>query len=667
MRIIMKNYQFLLGLCIIVLLCASVTNAAKDTKIPMATVNVTGAAFIIDENIDIAYQRATKVALQNAVERVTNQMLEPGQRKLLKELLEKHIYKHPNDFIESSKRIDKQESDTYVNVTLKVEIPPKKVMGQLEKVKKLAAEMRKAPVGLLIHETRLEKEVTSSAAKAAIAEVLTASNFRIKEASISKSENKSLALSPTPDGIKSLGKKLGVEVLIVGRATATKLSFETFAEFFPECRAELELKAYDARNGELFIDLNEEAQDVSKGGSLKDAAKAACRKVGKIATPKFVRELYLKWLNATVARTSIQVVFDDVRYAEWQTFKELLNKSSVDLGVFHWKPYNAENKTALAEVDFRDDINVLAERLSSENFEDKLNIELIGIEDNQINLTIQKRIKEAKAPFDMSRIEDRWALLIGVGKYNSQIPSLKYTVRDVEALEAALQASSLGHFNNIKLLTDNTPEKPTRENILKALKWLYKAKAGDTVLIYYSGHGVEKDGKNYILPASTQIEKFEATAINNETFIELIEKIKAKRVITMLDSCHSGGIRKKDLVLTKKPSHERTVEPEEYFEITDRYYEMFKKAKGRVTFASSAAGQVSYEWRQKGHGIFTYYILEGIEGPADINDDKVVTFGELAGYVANNVQTWSSNFAPSIQTPVRHGTSVTGEMAVTWK
>ena len=457
----MRKYQFFLGLSI-VLLCVSFVNAQKPVN-PKATVKVTGAAYIIDEDVDNAYQEATKVALRRAVERVTNQMLEPGQRESLKKLLEEQLYKHLNDFIESSNMINKEASDTYVNVTLKVEISPEKIMAQLEKIKALAAEMRKAPVGLLIHETRLEKEVASSACQAAISEILTANNFRIREASISEPENKSLVLSPTPDGIKSLGEQLGVEVLIVGRVTAEELSFEPFANLFPECRADLELKAYDARTGDLFIDLNEEVQDVSKGGSLKDAAKSACKKVGKTATPKFVRELYTKWLNSTVARHAIQVVFQDTTYAEWQALKELLSKNAVDVGIFHWTPYDGEAKAVLAEVDFRDDINVLAHRLSTGIFKDKINIKPLSIGDNQITLNIAQEVKASKPAFDISKvIEDRWALLIGVGKYNLPIPSLRYTVGDAEALSVVLQAPGPGHFNNIKILTDKTPEKPVR-------------------------------------------------------------------------------------------------------------------------------------------------------------------------------------------------------------
>ena len=667
----MGGYSFFFRLCFAVLLCVLSGDAVGPDKPPSAVVRVTGAAYIVDGDVDTAFQEARKAAFRKAVKRVTSQMLQSGQLEPLRELLGKHIYGQPGEFVLSSKMIRKEKNDTYVNVTLKVEISPQKVMKRLEKVKELAAEMRKAPVGLIIHETRLGEEVASSECRAAIAEVLTANNFRIKEASIGESETRSLVLSPSPSGIVSLGEQLGVEILIVGRVKAEEVSFEPFAKLFPECKAELELKAYDARNGELFIDLNEQAQDVSKGGSLQDAARAACRKAGRIATPKFVRQLYLKWINATVARPSIRLVLQETTYAEWQDFKKLLDESDVDVGVFHWAPYDGENQVASAEVDFRSDISVLARRLSIGDFKDKLNIEPLKIGRDRIILRINRKPRPLKPAVEILKGENRWAVLIGIGKYNPPIPPLKYTVNDVEALNKMLSTPGPGHFNRIKMLTDNTHEKPSRDNILSALEWLQQAGVDDTVLIYYSGHGVEV-GKSYILPSTTQLDALEETAIDNELFLDLTDQIRARRMIVMLDCCHSGGLYyTKDLVLrptgrgSDLEAQGRNETPN--FKLSDRYYEIFRRAKGRVTLVSCAADQVSYEWVQSKHSVFTYYLLEGLKGPADVNGDRIITFNELAGYVEINVQEWSDQFAPSPQVPERYVAGLTGEIAVAWK
>ena len=75
----MRKYRCFFGLFLI-LLCTSVVEAAKPT-LPRATVKVTGASYIIAEDVDNAYQKATKVvALCRALERVTNQMLEQVSR-----------------------------------------------------------------------------------------------------------------------------------------------------------------------------------------------------------------------------------------------------------------------------------------------------------------------------------------------------------------------------------------------------------------------------------------------------------------------------------------------------------------------------------------------------------------------------------------------------------
>ena len=52
------------------------------------------------------------------------------------------------------------------------------------------------------------------------------------------------------------------------------------------------------------------------------------------------------------------------------------------------------------------------------------------------------------------------------------------------------------------------------------------------------------------------------------------------------------------------------------------FYESFKESKGKITFASCGPGEQSYEWEEKGHGIFTYYLVEGMRGAADEKGDN---------------------------------------------
>jgi hypothetical protein len=43
--------------------------------------------------------------------------------------------------------------------------------------------------------------------------------------------------------------------------------------------------------------------------------------------------------------------------------------------------------------------------------------------------------------------------------------------------------------------------------------------------------------------------------------------------------------------------------------------------------------------RWGGHGVFTHFLLEALQGKGDLDGDGIVTFTEVFDYVANNVRT----------------------------
>jgi uncharacterized caspase-like protein len=52
-----------------------------------------------------------------------------------------------------------------------------------------------------------------------------------------------------------------------------------------------------------------------------------------------------------------------------------------------------------------------------------------------------------------------------------------------------------------------------------------------------------------------------------------------------------------------------------------------------------------------GHGVFTHFLLEGLKGQADYNQDQRVTLGELIPYLSENVRRATRN----AQTPTVAG------------
>ena len=151
---------------------------------------------------------------------------------------------------------------------------------------------------------------------------------------------------------------------------------------------------------------------------------------------------------------------------------------------------------------------------------------------------------------DETQRGNRWGLIIGVNAYEDpEINPLKYAVADAKALHEVLVDADKGRFSadKVRLLTSDTKDRKhrsTKANILHALnEWLGRnVKKQDTVVIFFSGHGYVDGERKYLLPVDTDTSYVPAYAIDNREFIEGIDRLAADKIVTLLDSCHSGGV-----------------------------------------------------------------------------------------------------------------------------
>ena len=166
-----------------------------------------------------------------------------------------------------------------------------------------------------------------------------------------------------------------------------------------------------------------------------------------------------------------------------------------------------------------------------------------------------------------------------------------------------------------------------------------KAGEEDTVLIYYSGHGAPEGDETYWVTYDADIDDLYTTALNNNKISDMLNGVQAKRVITLLDSCYSAAtVNRKDK--TRSPPIEI---PLEKF-----------AGEGRVTISASNGKQLSLELKEYENGVFTYYLLEGLKGEADVDKDGFVDVGEIWDYVKYQV-TDAARLAGNPQTPVIQG------------
>ena len=155
-----------------------------------------------------------------------------------------------------------------------------------------------------------------------------------------------------------------------------------------------------------------------------------------------------------------------------------------------------------------------------------------------------------------------------------------------------------------------------------------KIKKNETELIvFFAGHGLAStDGKElYFLSQDSDPDLLARTALSRTEFFEEIITLNPKSVTMFMDTCYSGVSRDEEILLaTARPV--RIVAGEQQ-SIPDNF----------TIFTASQLDQISSGLKEANHGIFSYYLMKGLEGEADMNKDKQITNGEMLAYMDENV------------------------------
>lgn len=241
-----------------------------------------------------------------------------------------------------------------------------------------------------------------------------------------------------------------------------------------------------------------------------------------------------------------------------------------------------------------------------------------------------------------------WAVVVGINDY-LQLPKLKYAVNDARAFRRLLVEKNLVPPENITVLLN---EQATLRNLRSALGTGLKSAAGsdDMVIIFYAGHGaterdamsMDGDGlEKYILTYDSDPSDLFSTALPMRDLALIFYRIRSERLIFIADACYSGASGGRTVSQTGLRAN-----------ITDTFLDRITAGRGKVVITASAANEVSAEKDELQHGVFTYYLLEGLKGAADTDGDGLVTVDEAYRYVSDRVP----EATHQEQHPVKKGT-----------
>jgi tetratricopeptide (TPR) repeat protein len=223
------------------------------------------------------------------------------------------------------------------------------------------------------------------------------------------------------------------------------------------------------------------------------------------------------------------------------------------------------------------------------------------------------------------QIPRSYALVVGISKYAHlpQNAQLQFPDSDAESIYTVLISPEGGQFpaENVHKLINS---QATLENIRHELEvWLPSVThPDDRVVVYFAGHGFVANGTAYIAPYDIDLNNIASTAYPMETLGKDIgTHINGKWKVLITDSCHSGAIT---------PEADRSTVNHTLLDLDKSLFSITASRDREQSFESDKWGG--------GHGIFTYYVVKGLEGEADTNGDGIVSADELAEYVHTNVR-----------------------------
>ena len=231
------------------------------------------------------------------------------------------------------------------------------------------------------------------------------------------------------------------------------------------------------------------------------------------------------------------------------------------------------------------------------------------------------------------------ALIVGVAKYENT--NAKALFADNDALMFRDFASAVLGIPEPRIHTLINSGADERKLYLSLKNWLSRAvkQNQSDVYVFFAGHGLASDDgeQMYLLPYDGAPELLDRTAILREELFEDIASANPRSVTVFLDTCYSGTTRGTDMLIASRPIAIKALK---------------QSVPDNFTVITAAAGdQTAKPLEEAKHGMFSYFLMKGMEGEADANQDNKITAGELHGYVQTNVMQQSSGS----QTPELQG------------
>jgi len=238
----------------------------------------------------------------------------------------------------------------------------------------------------------------------------------------------------------------------------------------------------------------------------------------------------------------------------------------------------------------------------------------------------------------------KYALVIGNTDYaDPGLAQLTAPGKDAEDFARVLRDKSLCEFDDVRVLLNQVSSA-----IIEAIDEFFDQKKPDDLLVlYFSGHGVRDElGSLYLAVKNTIRSRLRSTAIKSDYIREVMDQSRSRRQVLVLDCCNSGAFQQGTKAATGVSVGTATA---------------FEGGYGRIILTASDSTQFAWEGDkvigETDNSLFTHFLVEGLEGEADMDGDGRITVDELYDYAYEKVK-----HATPKQTPSKFSSKQQGEI-----
>ncbi len=282
-------------------------------------------------------------------------------------------------------------------------------------------------------------------------------------------------------------------------------------------------------------------------------------------------------------------------------------------------------------------------------------VKLVGGE-NRFRVIALSGDRVESSPMEMSvtlrgaeKESDLYLVVVGINRYRNAALNLTYAETDAKGVLDFFRSAGVKKlFRNVHVYSVMS-EQATGP----AIKDLFaevgrKAQPQDTLLVYLAGHGDTVGDQWYFIPHDVTAPEIEQElhqgGISNAFISESVKQCRAQKVFVMIDACKSGK-----LILAMRSTEAR------------KALVQLARSAGTYIVSASTDQQYAAEIKALGHGVFTYTLLEGLQGKAGTGK---VTVEGLIHYVKEKLPELTEKHRGQAQYPVSWGSGMDFPLAL---